>query len=232
MYKGKKIIGIIPARSGSKGLPDKNIKNLNGKPLVAYTIEAALKSKVFDDVIVSTDSGKYADIARKHGANVPFLRSKETSGDEASNWSVALEVLKNLEESFDLAVILQPTSPLRTSQNIIEALDLVCEKDANAVVSVCKFSHSIKWVNELPDDLSMDGFISKEAVNKRRQELKNYYRLNGALYIIKTDLIGLDVNLYTKGTYAYIMDEKESIDIDSELDFLFAKSLISENYAV
>ena len=119
-----KNLAIIPARSGSKGLKDKNIKMLSGKPLMAYTIEAAIESKMFCKVMVSTDSGNYAEIAREYGAEVPFLRSNELSGDKAGSWEVVLEVLQQYQtvgEIFDTVCLLQPTSPLRDSADIIQA---------------------------------------------------------------------------------------------------------------
>ena len=136
-----KNIAIIPARSGSKGLKDKNIRLLNGKPLLAYTIEAALKSKCYDTVMVSTDSKKYAKIAMEYGAEVPFLRGDENSKDNASPWEVVKEVLlkyKELGKEFDTFTLLQPTSPLRNAKDIKNAYAELKEKNANAVVSMCE----------------------------------------------------------------------------------------------
>ena len=119
-----KNIAIIPARSGSKGLPDKNIKELNRRPLIAYSIEAALNSGCFDTVMVSTDSEKYAEISRYYGAEVPFLRSEQTSSDSASSWDTVLEVLdryESLGKTFDTFCLLQPTSPMRTADDIKSA---------------------------------------------------------------------------------------------------------------
>lgn len=226
MYKNKKILAIIPARSGSKGLPDKNIKKLDSKPLIHYTINAALESKIFDRVIVSTDCEKYAQIAKQCRAEVPFLRSAENSSDKASTISVIKEVLNQLDEKYDIVAILQPTSPLRTSEDIKNAVSLFFEKDANAVVSVNQLYHPMSWINILPDDLSMDGFIKEEYLNKTRQEIQPSYIINGAIYLIKTDIVKENINLYQKGTYAYIMDEKNSVDIDTELDFVIAESLL------
>ena len=128
MYNGKRIIAIIPARSGSKGLRDKNIRNLNGKPMLAYTVEAALKTGFFDRVFVSTDSPEYANIAKNFGAYVPFLRSAENSSDTAGSIGVVREVLCRLEEKFDIFVLLQPTSPMRTAEDIKGAMSLFFEK--------------------------------------------------------------------------------------------------------
>jgi CMP-N,N'-diacetyllegionaminic acid synthase len=224
MYNDKKIIGIIPARSGSKGLKDKNIKELCGKPLIAYTIEAAKQSGVFDCIMVSTDSEKYARIAREYGASVPFLRSSENSSDKSGSWDVVREVLANLNEKFDIVVLLQPTSPLRTSQHIKEAVDLFFEKDADTVCSVCETPHPMFWCNTLNEDLSMMDFIKKE-YQKRRQELPKSYTLNGAIYICKTKYID-NLDFYSNKSFAYVMNKNSSIDIDENLDFQLCELII------
>lgn len=222
-------IAIITARSGSKGLKDKNIKLLAGKPLLAYSIEAALKSEMFDTVMVSTDSEEYADISRKYGAEVPFLRSERTSSDTASSWDVVDEVLegyRKIGKDFETFMLLQPTSPLRTSQDIINAYVLLYEKEANSIVSVCKADHSPLQYGILPDDLSMMDFINGLAKGKRRQDLNDYYRINGAVYLSKTGYFKEFKDIYKKGCYAYIMDRKNSIDIDEEFDFKLAEALL------
>ena len=226
MYKNKKIIAIIPARSGSKGLKDKNIKILNGKPLIAYTIDAAIESAVFDRIIVSTDSEVYAEISREYGAEVPFLRSVENSDDKADSWVVVREVLSNLNEKFDIVVLLQPTSPLRTKNDIKCALDLFFAKDADSVFSVCETDHPMFWCNTINDNLSAKGFIKKEFL-KPRQQLPKTYTINGAIYIVKIDLLD-KMNLYSDKGYIYIMDKVKSIDIDSEIDFELAKIILSK----
>lgn len=224
MYNKQKIIAIIPARSGSKGLKDKNIKKLNGKPLIAYTIEAAKKSNIFDKIIVSTDSKKYADISIKYGAEVPFLRSAKNSNDKAGSWDVVREVLSKLKERYDIVILLQPTSPFRTSKHIKEAVKLFFEKDANTVCSVCETPHPIFWCSTIDDTLSMKGFVKKE-YQKRRQELPKTYTLNGAIYICKTKDIN-NLNLYSNKSFAYIMPKESSIDIDSALDFKIASAIM------
>ncbi len=226
MYKTKKIIGIIPARSGSKGVKDKNIKTLAGKPLISYTIECAKATGIFDDIVVSTDSSKYADIAMQYGASVPFFRSQETASDSANSISVLEEVLNNLQETYDIVVMLQPTSPLRQPFHIKEAVDLFLEKNADSVVSVSKFPHSIAWVNSLDESLSMNGFIKKEYLNKRRQDLPQMYMLNGAVYVFKASMINKDFNMFDDKSFAYIMDKEYSIDIDDEYDFKLAEALV------
>lgn len=222
-------LAIIPARSGSKGLANKNIKLLNGKPLLAYTIDAAIESNAFEEIFVSTDSAEYADMAREYGANVPFLRSMETAGDSSSSWDVVRETLKKYKEigkEFDTISLLQPTSPLRRAGDIIKGYELMVQKKANVIVAVCETDHSPLWCNVLPDDLSMQGFISDRVFNRPRQKLPIYYRVNGALYIVKTSILKDDFDLYNSQCYAYVMDKKYSIDIDEELDFQIAQLIM------
>ena len=223
-------IAIIPARSGSKGVKDKNIKELCGKPLMAYTIEATIKSKIFDCIHVSTDSEEYARIAKEYGADVPFLRDEEYATDTASTWDAVKNVLSKYSEfgkGFDMVTILQPTSPLRTSEDICNAYRLFCEKKALSVVSVCEVEHSPLLCNTLGEDLSLNNFIDLNKVG-RRQDMDKFYRINGGIYMIAAKIV-TDINeLYGKQSYAYIMDCRSSIDIDSELDFEYAEIIMKK----
>lgn len=223
-------IAIIPARSGSKGIKNKNIKNLCGKPLMAYTIEAAIKSNIFDCVHVSTDCEEYAIIAREYGADVPFLRDKEFATDSASTWDTVKNVLNKyseLGEKFDVVTILQPTSPLRTSQDICNAYQLFCEKDALSVVSVCEVEHSPLLCNTLETDLSLNQFIDMKKIT-RRQEMSTFYRINGGIYMLHAKILDDIGKLYGVRSYAYIMEKDNSIDIDDEFDFKIAKCMMME----
>ena len=224
-----KNIAIIPARSGSKGLKDKNIKLLNGKPLMAYTIEAALKSEQFDDVMVSTDSEKYAEIAKSFGAKVPFLRSAETSTDKASSWDTVAEVLGRYAENgqtFETLCLLQPTSPFRTAEDIKNAYELYNSKADFAVISVCEAEHSPLWCGHLPESGEFLNFINEDAM-KQRQAGEKFYRLNGAIYIVNCEKFKTDRYFYQSGSFAYIMPQERSIDIDTALDFKMAEFLIN-----
>lgn len=224
-------LAIIPARSGSKGIIDKNIKDLCGKPLMAYTIEAAVKSGCFDEVMVSTDSEKYADIAKEYGASVPFMRSSENASDTASSWDMVEEVLngyRKLGKEFDTFCLLQPTSPLRTAEDIISAYDLYNNKAFHAVVSVCEAEHSPLWCGNLPENNEFIGFIDPENI-KQRQSGKKFYRLNGAIYIVNISTFGDEKNLYKAGSFAYIMSQERSVDIDTDLDFKLAEILVNNN---
>ncbi len=232
MENETKRIAIIPARSGSKGLKDKNIKLLNNKPLIAYTIEAAIESKEFDTVFVSTDSEKYADIAKEYGADAHFLRSAVNSADKSSSWDVVREVLHQFGiegQHFDEIMLLQPTSPLRNSDDIINAVNLMKDKNAYVIESLTEMDHSPLWSNILPKDGNMEHFFN-EYSNKPRQELPTYYRENGAIYLLKTHLLSKnDSDLFSKKCFAYIMPRERSIDIDTELDFRFAELILSYN---
>ncbi|MGL4772623.1 MAG: cytidylyltransferase domain-containing protein, partial [Clostridium sp.] len=155
MYKGKRFLCIIPARSGSKGIVNKNIKELLGKPLMAYTIESAKKSGVFDNIILSTDSKEYGNIGKLYGANVPFIRGEELSLDTSSTNAVVFDVLEKLKalgEEYDYFIVLQPTSPLRNEKHIIESLDILISNNGNSLVSVCEQEHSSNIFIKINED--------------------------------------------------------------------------------
>lgn len=218
-------LAIIPARSGSKAIKDKNIYDLNGKPLIAYSIESALASMMFDDIIVSTDSEQYADISRQYGAEVPFLRSAETSGDSANSWSVVREVVNKLSDAgreYDRIMLLQPTSPLRTAENIENSFVLMEEKQANSILSVVEVEHSPLWCNTIPEDGCMDHFRRLEYADLPRQELPVYYRMNGAIYLINIEELAMEP-MFANRCYAYVMPQERSVDIDTKMDFLIAE---------
>jgi CMP-N,N'-diacetyllegionaminic acid synthase len=224
-------LAVIPARSGSKGIKDKNIKMLSGKPLLAYTIEAAKQSGLFDEIFVSTDSEKYAKIAQEWGASVPFLREDELSTDIASSWDVVKNAIirfRDMGKEFDTVALLQPTSPLRTADDIIAGYNMMKEKDANIIVAVCEVDHSPLWSNILPKDLSFTNFINQDIVNMPRQSLPIYYRINGALYIAKTKYLMSTDNIYADKSYAVIMSKEHSVDIDDEMDFVIAEVLLKK----
>ncbi len=225
-------IAIIPARSGSKGLKDKNIKDLSGKPLLAYTIEAAVKSGVFDCVHVSTDSEQYAALAREYGADVPFLRTQELSGDHASSWDAVRFVLEQYRlrgAEYEELTLLQPTSPLRTAENIRDARHLFEEKKAKAVIAVCETDHSPLCTDVIAKDGNMKGFVKKEYRDMPRQAMPVYYRVNGSIYMMKAACLDHIPELYDRDCYAYVMSREKSVDIDNEIDFCFAEILINRN---
>lgn len=215
-------IAIIPARGGSKRLPGKNIKLLGGKPLIAWTIEAAIKSNVFDRVFVSTDSQEIADISKKYGAEVPFLRPEYLASDTATTNDVITHLVDWFESEYNkttsIIAVLQPTSPFRNAKHIVEAIKEMNDKSAKAIISVCRLEHPIQFCNQLGPDGSMAGFVNVRNI-KRTQDLEPTYRLNGALYIFDRDYVNRMQDLYSEGTFAYIMSSKLSIDIDTQEDF-------------
>lgn len=220
-------IAIIPARSGSKGLPDKNITGLAGKPLMYYTIKAALDSGYFEEIMVSTDSEKYAGIARKCGANVPFLRSGKMSGDTASSWDTVREVLLKYEtdgKKFEYVALLQPTSPLRDAEDIKNVFKRMHETGANNAVSVTETDHPVQWCFRLPGSGWMDEMAASPYSYMRRQELEKHYRENGAVYLVDAKkIMNTDYNFYADRCIGCVMPREKSIDIDTKIDLLIAE---------
>lgn len=227
-----KKIAIIPARSGSKGLPDKNIIELNGHPLIYYTIKAAEDSGIFDEIMVSTDSEMYAEVAKKCGANVPFLRSEAMSSDKAGSWDVVREVLSKYMErgiKFDYVALLQPTSPLRNNDDIIGTYNLI-KAGANNAVSISEVEHPVQWCFTLPENGCMEEFSKSPYCNMRRQELEKHYMENGAIYFVDAKKIMLqDYNFYADKCYGYVMPRERSIDIDERIDLFVVKSYMDLN---
>lgn len=222
----KTFLAIIPARGGSKRLPRKNILDLCGKPLISYSIEAGLKSKYISKVIVSSDDEEILQLSQKSGVDT-IKRPDYLSTDNSSTFD-ALEHTINSLEKYDYIVLLQPTSPLRNEKHIDEAIELLNEKDADAVISVCETEHSPLWCNTLDEDLNMSNFLSKEILNKRSQDLPKYYRINGAIYICKMEKLLENRSYFIKeNIFAYIMEKIYSVDIDDELDFLITKEIFN-----
>ncbi len=220
-------IAIIPARSGSKGLKNKNIMELNGRPLIAYSIQAAIESGLFKTVMLSTDSEEYAVIGRQFQAEVPFLRTKETSDDHAGSWEVVLEVLEEYRRNgivFDTVCLLQPTSPLRTTEDIIAAYELLERKHADAITSVCECEYPMDYVLRLDKSLTMKEFRNKTR-SVPRQEMIKHYRLNGAIYIRTIKIERDHIVLLMERELAYIMPVCRSVDIDTIEDFMYAEFL-------
>lgn len=229
MYNSKKILGIIAARSGSKGLPRKNILPLLKKPLIGWTIEQALKNTYLDRVIVSTDDEEIAEISKNYGAEVPFIRPKELASDNAKLIDVIMHAIDWLEirnNFYDLIILLQPTSPLRTSKDIDAAVELLFFQKAQAIISVCEAEYPPCWANTLSLDGCMKDFLSHEIMNKNRQELSIFYRLNGAIYLAFCRYLKKHKSFLGNETYAYIMPKERSVDVDNKIDFKFAEFLL------
>ncbi|SEK49443.1 N-acylneuraminate cytidylyltransferase [Colwellia chukchiensis] len=228
-----KILAIIPARAGSKRLPGKNSKLLYNKPLIQWTIEAAQGCVQLTDIVVSTDSVAIANIAADCGLPVPFMRPKVYAGDKSTAIDViehAIEFFAAQQKHYDYVLWLQPTSPLRTTEDINAAIATLMAKEADAVISVCPCDHSPLWSNTLDETASMDNFLSPFVKNNpRSQALPDYYRLNGAIYLAKTAQLLQEKSFFlTQNVFAYQMAKESSIDIDSRLDFTLAELLLTE----
>ena len=230
MFEGNKILAIIPARGGSKRLPGKNLLSLDRKPLIAWTIEAALKSEFIDEVIVSTDDLAIVETAREYGASVPFIRPSELAGDASRSIDVvlhALQFMRSEGKEFDQVILLQPTSPLRDSGDIDEGIRHYFKRQADSVIGVCEVEHNPIWSNTLPEDGSMASFIPEGYNNARSQDLPLYYRINGAFYMANTEtLIREETFFFNHNIYAFVMSQEHSVDIDTELDFILATSIL------
>jgi N-acylneuraminate cytidylyltransferase/CMP-N,N'-diacetyllegionaminic acid synthase len=224
----KEFLGLIPARGGSKSIPLKNIKPLLGKPLIAYTIEEALKSKYLDRIIVSTDDAQIAKISNEYGADVPFIRPKELAQDTSPTLPViqhALMYLKSEGYIPDFVVLLQPTSPLRQVKHIDEAIEKILDTNADSVISLTKSEIHPYWMCKLDGD-KVYPFIDTGKKSLRRQDLPIIYKLNGAIVVSKTEVILSGKSWQKQDIRAIIMDPIYSIDIDTPLDFYIAEKIM------
>ena len=232
MINGKRCLGVIPARGGSKRLPRKNIMMLSGKSLIQWTIEAGLKSSAIDRLVVSTDDAEIAEIARACGADVPFMRPAGLAADSSNSYVVlehAYKTLRKLGDHFSYISLLQPTSPLRTSMHIDEAAKLLEEKGADGVLGVTEIGHPVQWCNSLPESLEMSGFVNDSLIGSRSQQFEKRYCLNGAIYITSIDRMQKEgSHIYGDSMYAYVMNRCDSIDIDTGIDLKMAEFFVNK----
>ena len=220
-------LGLIPARGGSKGIPRKNIKMIAGKPLIIWTIEAALQSSLLGAVVVSTDDPEIAEIARQAGAEVPFMRPAELAQDQTPGLDPVLHALNQLTQ-YDSVLLLQPTSPLRTTEDIDGCLSLVMQKKASSVVSVNEADTHPYWTYRLNSDQTMVRFVEAASI-ARRQDLPTAFTLNGSMYFAEAKWLRLSGSLVNTETMAYVMSREHSVDLDTQLDWKFAELLLKES---
>lgn len=226
-----RILGIIPARGGSKGVPRKNIKLLGDKPLIAYTIEAALQSQL-TKVIVSTDDEEIAEVSRQYGAEVPFMRPADLASDTASSISMIQHALKTMESiegiCFDGIMLLQPTTPFRLSKDIEDAISIWKEKGSDSVISVVDVggTHPAR-MKYLHDGYLIDPPFCEAREGQNRQELEPMFIRNGAIYLTKREVI-LKGSFKGKTCAAHIMSDERSVNIDTLFDFEYAEWLYSK----
>lgn len=233
MINEKSILAIIPARGGSKGVLNKNIKDLNGLPLIGYTVNSAKQSKYIDRVVVSTDSEKIADISLSFNAEIPYLRPDELATDTSSTVDAILHLVNYLKAQGEnlpqYICLLQCTSPFRTTQDIDKAIELLFENQSfDGVVSVEETDDNPYWSNVIEKNGNLKYFIPEGKNITRRQDLPKVYKNNGAVYLIKTEVFLKEKTFETENIMAYIMGKENSIDIDTNLDFKFAEFLMKE----
>jgi CMP-N-acetylneuraminic acid synthetase len=221
-----KTLALIPARGGSKGIPRKNIKPMAGKPLIAWTIEAALNAQLVDAVVVSTDDAEIAEISRQWKAQIPFMRPPELAQDDTPGIDPVLHALDKLP-GYDAVLLLQPTSPLRTAADIDACIRLAHSKQAPSVVSVCEPEQHPYWMYKMDPELGLASLIDVPAFY-RRQDLPAVYALNGALYYAHADWLRAHRSFEAENTVGYVMPRERSVDIDTLLDWKIAELLITE----
>lgn len=231
MYKNNTFLAIIPARSGSKGIPNKNIKIVSGKPLLQYTIDEAKKSKYIDKLIVSTDDFRIGEIARSCGAEVPFYRPSYLADDTAKTIDVILHALNKMKkngEKYDYIILLQPTQPLRKSWHIDEAVESIVNNYKESLVSVSLVKEHPVLMRTINKDGDVQNVLNMQS-SIRRQDFPNFYKVNGSIYINK---INKNLNKYTSlndNTYAYIMSNEYDLDIDEPLDLEIFRFILEKN---
>jgi len=222
-----KTFALIPARGGSKGIPRKNIKLIAGKPLIVWTIEAALRSRMLDAVVVSTEDEEIAAVARGAGAQVPFMRPLELAQDDSPGLAPVMHALDQLPQ-FDAVLLLQPTSPMRTTADIDACLRLAAERGAPSVVSVCEPDTHPYWTYRVNEQLLLERLIDG-AEASRRQDLPPVAALNGALYYAEAAWLRRNGALIGAATLAYKMTREHSVDLDTPLDWKLAEILLKES---
>lgn len=222
------MIAIIPARGGSKGIPRKNIKRLGDQPLIAYTINAAINSRLIDKVVVSTDDEEIAEITKKYGAEVPFMRPSELAGDHSKAQDVYLHAVEFMRDHYGNAiekfVVLLPTVPFRTGEHIDSAIELFKKSKAETLISIKKMETPVTWLlkTEERGRITNAGFDAENA-SGNRQENRSYYVPNGAIYILDYELLKTQGTYYSDNTVGFLMSERDSIDIDTIDDFEYAE---------
>ena len=239
MKKGQ-IIGIIPARGGSVGVPLKNIRDLGGKPLISYTIEAAIQSKSLDRVIVSTDHEGIAEVARRYGAETPFVRPDDISEDVETELVLqhAVQFLEDDNVLIDGVVLLQPTSPFRTSETIKKCVEVFKNNpEADSVVTVNNIEgFRPEWMLTVDKEKRVTPYATPFELNGKpvikliaRQDFPELYKQNGVVYVTKRDLLMEESLVIGPDAYAEIIPEGETFDIDTETDLLIAEAIVNQN---
>ena len=227
-----RVLGIINARGGSKGIPRKNVKTLSGRPLIEYTVKAGLGAKCIDRLIVSTEDDEIAMLSRELGADVPFMRPLELAGDDVRQIDAVLYAIKYLEdneqERFDYIALLQPTSPLRISYDIDSAFELLCQENADSVISFTTVDNYHPLHMYYMNGVAPLPVINEERINKQRQNLPEVFIVNGAIRIAKHDVVVNDKTFFSSSTVSYVMPRERSINLDEPFDWELAEFLMAK----
>lgn len=222
MTSGAEVLGLVLARGGSKGIPRKNVQPAGGKPLIAWTVQAALQSGALARVIVSTDDEEIAAVARQWGAEVPFQRPAELAQDDTGSIDTTIHAVEFMAERFgyrpEYVMLLQPTSPLRTAEDIKAAIQIARDRQADAVVSVSAAHQHPFWTKTVSEDGTLRDFLPPERPYTRRQDLPPVYFIDGAIYLVRRDVLLERQTFYTDRTYAYIMAAEHTLDVDTPWD--------------
>jgi len=234
MINGQFILAVIPARGRSKEIPRKNLKDLGGMPLIAHTIRSAQQAGTLDRVILSTDSPEIAEVGKRYGVEVPFLRPAELAADESPMAPVLAHAVAFVEKergkSIDAVVLLQPTSPFRTAAHIDEGIRLLMETGADSVVGLCKARQNPYWMWIIRDG-HVERLLPEGANFRRRQDLPEVHRVNGAFYASRRHVIMDQGQVLGEKVRGIIMTEEDSLDIDAPLDFTIAESMLRSRHA-
>lgn len=224
----KNCLCLIPARGGSKAVPDKNIIDINGRPMISYSISSALESGIFDRVIVSTDSKEIEYHAKKYNAEVPFIRPSELATDESLVQDTIVHALKHVERHdkvYDYVCLMQATTPLVISEDILKSYEILMNNNCDLVASVCEPFCNVNWVGTLGEDGNMDDFFRDNICGTNRQKSKNMHLLNGSIYFGKWSVFYNRENYY-KNARAYIMPQERSIDVDSYFELGLVRNIL------
>ena len=232
MYKDKKILGVIPARGGSKGLPGKNIKMLAGKPLIFWTIDAAKKSRYIDEFIVSTDDVKIAEVSRRFGAKVPFMRPRELSMDKTTSIDVMIHALNHFEDKgicFDYMIMLEPTSPLREADDIDKSIEMLINNRSGAVsiVGIGKVEAAHPVFDVMIDNKGLiKPYVGDFIKAGRRQDLSELYFFEGTVYVSDVKELYKRKSYYHDKTLGYVVPKWKSLEVDDLMDLMCIETIL------
>lgn len=230
MYNEKSILAIIPARGGSKSIPRKNLRLLKGKPLLGWTIETAQNSQYIDRVILSSEDEEIINTAKKYGCEVPFVRPAELARDQTPGIDTVLHAITNINVMYDYVLLLQCTSPLRTTNDIDGCLEFCIEAKANSCVSVAETIERPFWMYTIDNEQRLKQLIYSEKHLYQRQQLPKVYLLNGAIYIARSEWLLENRSFINEDTLAYAMPRERSLDIDEEYDLQIAEFLFDRMF--